>query len=199
MGYNEGLNVVCYTKFSPLPSVCSDAHTPRNISCPVSPIGSPLLRSRSPQHLSGRMSPSPISSPRTTSGSSTPLTGGSGAIPFNHLKQPTAYLHEGVGMIQRGQSSFYGHGSTLYHEPKPELFRGMPQASHAFHDMISSDNGAPGNQMGWPLHADTRDMHARQLALADHVSEQLLRDHIKKNLSMEHKPSSLVLGHSNRI
>ncbi|KAK9983559.1 hypothetical protein SO802_033084 [Lithocarpus litseifolius] len=180
-------------------SVSSDAHTPRNISCPVSPIGSPLLRSRSPQHLSGRMSPSPISSPRTTSGSSTPLTGGSGAIPFNHLKQPTTYLHEGVGMIQRGQSSFYANGSTLYHEPKPELFRGMPQASHAFHDMISSDNGAPGNQMGWPLHADTREMHARQLALADHVSEQLLRDHIKKNLSMEHKPSSLVLGRSNRI
>ncbi|KAJ9706567.1 hypothetical protein PVL29_001843 [Vitis rotundifolia] len=38
----------------------SDTHTPRNLSSPVSPIGSPLLHSRSPQHMSGRMSPSPI-------------------------------------------------------------------------------------------------------------------------------------------
>ncbi|CAN1180658.1 Mitogen-activated protein kinase kinase kinase YODA [Linum perenne] len=65
----------------------SDIHIPRNnISCPVSPIGSPLLHSRSPHHLNGRTSPSPISSPRTTSGSSTPLTG---AIPFNLMKQST--------------------------------------------------------------------------------------------------------------
>ncbi|KAE8682330.1 hypothetical protein F3Y22_tig00111254pilonHSYRG00025 [Hibiscus syriacus] len=72
----------------------SDINIPRNASCPVPPIGSPLLHSRSPQHLNGRMSPSPISSPRTTSGSSTPLTGGIGAIPFGHLKQ-SAYLQEG--------------------------------------------------------------------------------------------------------
>ena len=38
----------------------SDTHTRRNFSSPVSPIGSPLLHSRSPQHMSGRMSPSPI-------------------------------------------------------------------------------------------------------------------------------------------
>uniref|UniRef100_A0A2N9FVP3 mitogen-activated protein kinase kinase kinase n=1 Tax=Fagus sylvatica TaxID=28930 RepID=A0A2N9FVP3_FAGSY len=176
-------------------SVSSDAHTPRNISCPVSPIGSPLLHSRSPQHMSGRMSPSPISSPRTTSGSSTPLTGGSGAIPYHHMKQPTTYLHEGAGMIQRGQSSFYANGSTPYHEPKPELFRGMPQASHVFHDVIPSDNGALGSQMGRPLHGDTRE-YDRQV-LADHLSQQLLRDHIKQNLSIEFKPSSLVLGRSN--
>lgn len=130
--------------------------------------------------MSGRMSPSPISSPRTTSGSSTPLTGGSGAIPYHHMKQPTTYLHEGAGMIQRGQSSFYANGSTPYHEPKPELFRGMPQAAHVFHDVIPSDNGALGGQV-----------------LADHVSQQLLRDHIKQNLSIEFKPRSLVLGRSN--
>ncbi|EPS60184.1 hypothetical protein M569_14620, partial [Genlisea aurea] len=47
----------------------------RNISCPVSPVGSPLLHPRSP---------SPISSPQTTSGSSTPLTGCVGAIPSRH-------------------------------------------------------------------------------------------------------------------
>ncbi|RLM73112.1 mitogen-activated protein kinase kinase kinase YODA-like [Panicum miliaceum] len=69
-----------------LSSKHSDIHIRSNISCPVSPCGSPLLKSRSPQHTSGRMSPSPISSPRTTSGTSTPLSGGNGAIPFNHLR-----------------------------------------------------------------------------------------------------------------
>ncbi|GER51021.1 serine/threonine protein kinase, partial [Striga asiatica] len=48
----------------------SDIYISRNISCPVSPIGSPLLRPRSPRNLNGMMSPSPISSPRTTSGTS---------------------------------------------------------------------------------------------------------------------------------
>ncbi|KAL6533182.1 hypothetical protein OROMI_027294 [Orobanche minor] len=62
----------------------SDIYIPRNISCPVSPVGSPLLRPMSPQNLSGMMSPSPISSPRATSGASTPLTGGIGAIPFHN-------------------------------------------------------------------------------------------------------------------
>ncbi|XP_058076080.1 mitogen-activated protein kinase kinase kinase YODA-like [Magnolia sinica] len=52
-------------------SSTSDSPMPR--TCPVSPIGSPLLHPRSPQHMNGRMSTSPISSPRTTSGSSTPF------------------------------------------------------------------------------------------------------------------------------
>ncbi|PON62895.1 Serine/threonine protein kinase [Parasponia andersonii] len=99
----------------------SDTHSPRNISCPVSPIGSPLLYSRSPQHMSGRMSPSPISSPHIASGSSTPLTGGSGALPVHHPKQPTTYLHEGMGAIQRSQNGFYTNGGSPYHEPKPDL------------------------------------------------------------------------------
>ncbi|KAL4574814.1 hypothetical protein LXL04_021652 [Taraxacum kok-saghyz] len=74
----------------------SDVQIPRNISCPVSPIGSPLLHSRSPQqqHMNGRMSPSPISSPRTTSGASTPPTNpGGNKIQFHHVNQ-SVYLHE---------------------------------------------------------------------------------------------------------
>ncbi|CAA0834360.1 Mitogen-activated protein kinase kinase kinase YODA [Striga hermonthica] len=48
----------------------SDIYISRNISCPVSPIGSPLLRPRSPRQPNGMVSPSPISSPRTTSSTS---------------------------------------------------------------------------------------------------------------------------------
>ncbi|BBN69328.1 Protein kinase superfamily protein [Prunus dulcis] len=180
----------CYYEYlaMPIPSqpIQNDAHTPRNVSCPVSPIGSPLLHSRSPQHFSGRMSPSPISSPRTTSGSSTPLTGGSGAIPFQHLKQPTTYLHEGMGKSQRSQNcGFYTNGSIPYHEPKPDLFRGIPQASRAFLDIISSDNGAPGDQIGNPVPRDPQELFDVQSILADRVSQQLLRDHIKLNPSMD--------------
>lgn len=132
------------------------------------------------------MSPSPISSPRTTSGSSTPLTGGSGAIPFQHLKQPTTYLHEGMGKSQRSQNcSFYTNGSIPYHEPKPDLFRGIPQASHAFLDIISSDNGALGDQIGNHVPRDPQELFDVQSILADRVSQQLLRDHLKLNPSMD--------------
>lgn len=140
------------------------------------------------------MSPSPISSPRTTSGSSTPLNGGSGATAFHHPKQPTMYFHEGVGMIQKGPNSFYTNGSTPYHEPKSDLFRGMPQASHAFREIISSDSGASGNQMGRPILGDTRELYEKQLVLADHASQQPLREHLKQSSSAELKPSSPLLG-----
>ncbi|KAJ6962400.1 protein kinase superfamily protein [Populus alba x Populus x berolinensis] len=82
----------------------------RSSSCPLSPVGSPLLHSRSPMNLS--MAPSPLSSPHTASGSSTPLTGGCGAIPFHHAKQPITCLQESTGMIPRSQSSFYPNSSS---------------------------------------------------------------------------------------
>ncbi|KAM6556713.1 hypothetical protein CsatB_003732 [Cannabis sativa] len=173
----------------------SDAHSPRNISCPVSPIGSPLLYSRSPQHMSGRLSPSPISSPHTASGSSTPLTGGSGALPFHHPKQHS-YVHESTGTTQRCQNGFYTSSSTPYHEPKPDLFRGMPQASHAFRDIFSSDNSTIGNQMGRPTPVEFYDV---QSVLADRVSQQLLRDHVKLNSSVEFSLSSPKLDRTTGI
>ncbi|CAN0891737.1 Mitogen-activated protein kinase kinase kinase YODA [Linum grandiflorum] len=105
----EGLSVHSsrVSRFSKRDFYASDIHIPRNIiSCPVSPVGSPLLHSRSP---AGRMSPSPISSPRTTSGPSTPLTGGTGAIPFNHMK---------------GFAGMYPNGHS-YNDAAPDMFRGM--------------------------------------------------------------------------
>ncbi|CAN6461638.1 unnamed protein product [Victoria cruziana] len=77
----------------------SDNHMPPFMSLPVSPTGSPHLQSRSPHHVSGRMSPASISSPLTMSGSSTPLTGGNGAIPFN-LKYSSIH-NESYGGIRK--------------------------------------------------------------------------------------------------
>ncbi|XP_022737566.1 mitogen-activated protein kinase kinase kinase YODA-like [Durio zibethinus] len=177
----------------------SDAHTPRNVSSPVSPIGSPLLHPRSPQHLSGRMSPTLISSPHTASGSSTPLTGGSGPIPFHPQKQSMTYLHEGIGTIPRSQSNFYGNPSKPYQEAKPDLFRGIPQASNVFQEMISSDSGAFGKQYGRPGSGDHRELYNGQPVLADHVSQQLLRDHVKFKPSLDLNPSSSMLGRNGGI
>ncbi|XP_068306957.1 mitogen-activated protein kinase kinase kinase YODA-like [Pyrus communis] len=159
-------------------SASSDAYSPKNVSCPISPIGSPLLHSRSPQHVSGRMSPSLISSPHTTSGSSTPLT--SSSIPFQHLKQPTTYSLAGIGMTQRSQNyGFHTNGNMPYHEPKPDLSQGFPQGSYVFQDIFFPDNGVLGNQVGHSVPGDLFDV---QSVLADRVSQQLLRDHIKLNI-----------------
>ncbi|CAK7335562.1 unnamed protein product [Dovyalis caffra] len=171
----------------------SDVHTMKNSSCPVSPIGSPLLHSRSPQNLSGRMSPSPISSPHTASGSSTPLTGGCGSIPFHHAKQPITYLQESIGMIPRSQSSFYPNSSSPYQEPKPGLFRGVSQASCVFREIISSENSVLGNQLGRP------ELYDGHPVLFDRVSQQLLRDHMTLKPSLDLNPNSSILGRSNGI
>jgi len=109
--------------------ISSDIHITRNISCPVSPIGSPLLNPRSPQHLNGRLSPSPISSPITMSGSSTPLSGGTGAIPFHHLNQ-LVYLQEAAPLPQ----SPYMNSPSYW---DPDVLRGPPSGSHAFRELFN--------------------------------------------------------------
>ena len=173
----------------------SEIHIPRNISCPVSPVGSPLLHSRSPQHLNGRMSPSPISSPRTTSGSSTPLTGGSNAIPFNHLKQSqSGFLQEGFGGMQKPSNGFFINGPS-YHESSPDIFRGMQPGSNIFSELAPSENNVLGKQFGRPAHGELYD---GQSVLADRVSRQLLRDN-NVNPSLDLSPSSSLPSHSNGI
>lgn len=173
-------------------AISSDAHShvPRNISCPVSPTRSPLLHSRSPQNMGRVMynSPSPISSPCTPSGSSTPLTGGSRATPFHLLKQQT-HLHEGMGTFARPQNTLPSEVGASYHDPKPDLFSMNSQTPHVFRELASSENGFPGNQFGLFVQGDTRKPNDRQL-VADRVSQQLLRDRVKLNLN----PGSPILG-----
>ncbi|OVA05829.1 Protein kinase domain [Macleaya cordata] len=196
----------------------------RNISCPVSPVGSPLLNSRSPQQMNGRRSPSPISSPRAASGTSTPLTGGSnGTIPFHHLKQSAVHLHEGgFASLPMPRSSnspspiMNGSTTTYHHDPNPDLFRGMQQqassggGSHVL--MASSDNSDVnlGKPFGIHGHAhghggdSTRvePLYDGQSRLADRVSQQLLRrdhHHGKSNPSLDLNPDFQMLGRTNVI
>ncbi|ONK63990.1 uncharacterized protein A4U43_C07F20980 [Asparagus officinalis] len=126
-----------------------------NLSCPVSPIGSPLLGSRSPQHIDGRLSPSPISSPRTTSGASTPLAGGNGAIPYNQPKH-MAYIHEGSTSVLRSSNN-QSNTSSTYHDPSLTLLRQMQQDSLTFGKLVSSD--VPHIQYGRKLNKGFRGGH----------------------------------------
>lgn len=158
--------------------VCSDAPVLRNVSCPVSPIASPFLHSRSPQCMSPRPCMSPISSPHVISGSSTPLSGGGGPIPFHLTKQSPAYLHEGMGMTPRSQNSFYPKTGVSYKELKPELFQGAPKASHVFQEAIQSEKGFFRHQFGRSAQGDVGLCTGLSANL---VSPRLLKDQLKSN------------------
>ncbi|KAL2458499.1 Mitogen-activated protein kinase kinase kinase YODA [Abeliophyllum distichum] len=168
---------------------CSDAHVPRNISCPVSPLGSPRLLSRSPQHMSGRLSPSPMSSPRATSDSSSPLSSRIGDLPLHPPKQPTNYLHEGMGMTPRS------HNQDL----KPDIFWGIAQA-HLSPEIVSSENSVPGERVGQHVsHAPKQQLYEAHLILADRVSQQLLRNPVRLNPTLDLNPNSAVPCDKDRV
>ncbi|XP_074291515.1 mitogen-activated protein kinase kinase kinase YODA-like isoform X2 [Silene latifolia] len=168
------------SRVSPTRPRSSEYHIPRNISCPVSPIGSPLLHARSPQHFSGMMSPSPISSPRTTSGSSTPLTGGCGAIPFHHSQQ-SLYMQDGFGTMPKSPNSVFLNG-PYYHDSNPNILRGVQSSPRALATLVVSDNDMLVKQGVRPSQGD---LSNGQSILANRVSEQLLREHAKLNPSLE--------------
>ncbi|XP_076897653.1 mitogen-activated protein kinase kinase kinase YODA-like [Bidens hawaiensis] len=151
---------------------------PRNISSP-----GPLLHSR--QSPNGRLSPTPTS-PRAISGSSTPRTGasGGGALPLPYYPKP--YTHEFTGLPSTSRSptrSFGPPGSgphgPHYLDPKPDMFRAMPQGSSYFQEIIPSENDFLGNQ---------------KAVLADRVSQQLLSNHVKPYPHAEFKPTSPVMS-----
>ncbi|XAR71706.1 Mitogen-activated protein kinase kinase kinase [Bertholletia excelsa] len=164
----------------------SEMHIPRNISCPVSPIGSPLLHPQTPQPLSGRFSPSPLSSPCTASGSSTPLSGSSGAIPFHYHNQ-SSYLQFGGTKPKASPQSPYH--SPSYNTANHDIFHGMQLGSHIFHDLLSGESEGFGNRFGRPVH---REPYDGQSVLADRVSQQLLRDHVKLSPSLDLSSGSLL-------
>ncbi|GER27014.1 serine/threonine protein kinase [Striga asiatica] len=153
----------------PSVDIQGDIYISRNISCPVSPIGS-----RSPQYLSGRMSPSPISSPRATSGSTTPL-------PFhNQQSLPNILQQEGFANLQSGPCT----SSSSYWDS--EILRGVQSggsSSHAFRELtVAYDNN-------------------KQSVLFDRVSQQLLREPSKLlNQSLDLRtPSALTCNRSTRL
>ncbi|KAL6911823.1 hypothetical protein ACP4OV_000628 [Aristida adscensionis] len=164
----------------------SDLHIRSHISCPVSPCESPLLRSRSPQHQYGRMSPSPISSPRTMSGASTPLTGGSGAIPLSHVRQQ-AYNTEGFTITSRG---FDDHLPNRPADPVHGRFVRVQQLSAGLQEMVISESDVLSSQFGKVGHVNNRPLPS------EHSSLQAFRDHVKLKPSLDMRSAPRHLGRS---
>lgn len=161
-------------------------------------------------HASGRMSPSPTSSPHTASGPSSPLISGGcdGAIPFHQAKQPI-FSYEGVGMIQKSQIGFQSNGTTAHHGSKHDKLWRNTQTRH-YRDIIPSDNdvlaihnrraveGDPNefrDRKSYLADRDPRDYRDRKSYLADRVpQQQLVRDYARPNAYLDHKPSSPMHG-----
>ncbi|XP_078163479.1 protein kinase superfamily protein [Carex rostrata] len=150
-----------------LTSISSDIHLRNNISCPVSPTRSPLLRSRSPHN--GYMTPSPISSPRTTSGASTPLTGGTGAVPFNNLSHQSSYYSANDGYVP----------SIRVQQCSPAAFR----------ERIISESDILSPHFGKMVHGNVRDPYDSQ-SVADTGSRR-----IKLNPSLDLRPGNTTRGY----
>ncbi|KAF8768682.1 hypothetical protein HU200_007235 [Digitaria exilis] len=167
----------------------SELHIRSNISCPVSPCGSPLLRSRSPQHQNGRMSPSPISSPRTTSGASTPLTGGSGAIPLNHVRQP-AYRNESFKVTSRGLDD---HLPSRPADPVYGRNVQVQQLSAGLQERVVSEADILSPQFGRMRHANVWDSHNRPLP-SERSSQQSFGDHVQLKPSLDLRSGSSYRG-----
>ncbi|KAL8207814.1 hypothetical protein R6Q57_007226 [Mikania cordata] len=74
---------------------------------------------------------------------------------------------------------------SQYLDPKPDMFRAMPQGSPFFQERVSSDNDFLWNQ---------KETYDGKSVLADRVSQQLLRDHVKPYPPIELKPTSPVVS-----
>lgn len=145
--------------------------------------------------MSGRLSPSIISSPRAVSGSTTPLSGGGGAAPlFNSM----TYSSEGIGTSSRAQRSFHPNGETS-HDLNPDMFRGTSQ-SHLIQETLPSDNGFVGDNSGGPAQRGVAEQpYQGQSVLANRVAQQLLRDQVKLGPSFDLNPGSPVFGQDNGV
>lgn len=146
-------------------------HMPRiNLSCPVSPIGSPLWRPRSSDCM---ISPPVSSVSNCASGYCTPNE--NVTLPL-HIHRP---IHEAI-RFQRLQKS------NLFQDLNPEIARGIPPTSRVYLHSVSHETSLATSPSTWVGHGQT--------ALADHVSQQLLKDRIIPSLGSNQPLESLLLG-----
>ena len=126
------------------------------------------------------MSPSPISSPRTTSGASTPLTGGNGAIPLNFARQP-AYRNEGFTITSRGLDN---HLPCRPADPAHGRFVRVQHLLAGLPERVVSDADIPSSQFRNMGHANMWDMHDRPLR-SEHSSQHSSVDRVKLTPSLD--------------
>ncbi|CAH2048192.1 unnamed protein product [Thlaspi arvense] len=137
---------------------------------------------------SGFRSPSPISSPHALSGSSTPLTGCGGAIPFHHQRQTTInLLQEGIGSSRSPGSGGNFYTNSFFQDSRQQ---DRPRSSSRTPPHIFWDNNGS-IQPGYGWNKDN------QPVLSDHVSQQLLSEHLKMK-SLDLRSGFPTPGSTNR-
>ena len=134
------------------------------------------------------MSPSPISSPRTTSGASTPLSGGNGTIPFNHLRYAT-YSTEGFGITSRGPDDLFPSWHT---DPILGQVAQVQQVSQGPRERVVSEADILSPQFGKRL-GNVFDLRER-LSPSEHFTRHAFVDHVKLNPSLDLTSGSPTLG-----
>ncbi|GFP88900.1 mitogen-activated protein kinase kinase kinase yoda [Phtheirospermum japonicum] len=149
----------------------SDGYMVRNKSCPVSPSRNYHPQSPPPQHIQGRLSPSPISNPRAASGTLTPPGGAS------------------KGTISPKTTNNFN---------KPNIFRRVLQKARSSVETfpISPEYDFLGNDVERPL-SPKEQLYDAHLVLADRVSQQLLGNPIRQSPGLELKPSSTMPSRNN--
>ncbi|KAJ0970164.1 hypothetical protein J5N97_023041 [Dioscorea zingiberensis] len=166
----------------------SGTHPTGIMSCPVSPVWSPLLNPGSLHHSNRKKSASPISSPITISGSSTPLTGGNGFTPFNQLK-PLGFFHECYSNKPKPNHPL---GPT----PKLDLYHGGQKGSTVSREQGTSESEIRTHQLGTATHVNLWKPNDKHSMWVDHVSHQLLREHAPLEPSLDLSCSSPMLAHT---
>lgn len=134
------------------------------------------------------MSPSPISSPRTTSGTSTPLSGGNGAIPFNHLRYAT-YSSEGFGTTSRCPDD---HFSNRHKDPILGQLTQAHQFSQGPRERVVPEADILSPQFGKRL-GNVFDLRER-LSPSEHFTRHAFVDHVEPNPSLDLTSGSLNIG-----
>ncbi|KAL2902506.1 Mitogen-activated protein kinase kinase kinase YODA [Bienertia sinuspersici] len=147
-------------------------HRSKNISCPVSPIRSPLLHPKASEPMCRR---STIASSQTASCSSTPRTNDNVAFPVNRLDYICPYPHD-VMVAQRPHKSLYVSGDPLFCKRKLETLSDVPETSQVNGNVTSCQSDLAGSK---PVHLFQKPGACnRQSVLARRVSQQLLMDHL---------------------
>lgn len=111
-------------------AVSKSTSNSRNISSPGSPVETPLQHPRSPQHLKGTLPSSTKSTSRASSGSSTPITGGSGGTIQNQRLNQFMLLQD-----SKCPTSPPGSGLAYW---DPNILHRVHPSSHAFREPEAS-------------------------------------------------------------
>lgn len=122
------------------------------------------------------------------SGTSTPLSGGNGAIPFNHLRYAT-YSSEGFGTTSRGLDD---HFPARHKDPTLGHFVQAHQVSQGPRERVVSEADILSPQFGKKL-GNAFDLRER-LSPSEHFTRHALVDHVVLNPSLDLTSGSLNPG-----